>query len=134
MTERSVSPKSRAAALALAVAVPLVGLHRFYVGKIGTGILMLCTAGGVGVWWIYDVITLASGGFADRDGRRVLRWTESDPDDPTLGAPTNQKQEVILAELDTLRSELAELHERMDFMERMLTQMKHRPPLSTRRE
>lgn len=124
MTQPTPSPKSRAAALALAVAVPLVGLHRFYVGKAGTGILMLCTVGGFGIWWIYDVIMIAAGSFRDADGRRVTNWAEMDPQDTAAADP--RRQELILQELDLLRSEMAEIHERVDFMERMLARVKNR--------
>jgi hypothetical protein len=53
------------------------GGHRFYVGKAGSGILMAVTAGGMGVWWLYDLITVASGDFRDVDGRRVALWDRS---------------------------------------------------------
>ena len=52
----------------------MFGAHRFYVGKNGTGILMVCTLGGLGIWYLYDVIMVASGQFTDAEGRRVLRW------------------------------------------------------------
>lgn len=124
MNQSTPSPKSRAAALALAVAVPLVGLHRFYVGKVGTGVLMLLTAGGFGVWWIYDVIMIAAGNFRDAESRRVTRWAETDPEDTPAGDP--RRQELILQELDLLRGEMADLNERVDFMERMLTRAQGR--------
>lgn len=126
MNETRPSPKSRAVALALAIAVPLVGLHRFYVGKVGTGILMLLTAGGLGMWWIYDVIMLAAGSFRDTDGRRVSQWAETEPDDPAMTGADPRKQELMLQELDLLRGEMAELNERVDFMERMLARANDR--------
>lgn len=125
MNTTTPSPKSRAAALALAVAIPLVGLHRFYVGKAGTGLLMLCTAGGLGLWWMYDVIMIASGSFRDGDGRRVTNWVETEPQESVPGNDP-RRQELILQELDVLRGEMAELNERVDFMERMLTRVKNR--------
>jgi hypothetical protein len=52
-----------------------LGVHRFFVGKIGTGVLMLCTVGGLGIWMVIDLILIVFGEFRDRDGRRILRWT-----------------------------------------------------------
>jgi len=98
----------------LAVVLGMFGAHRFYVGKAGTGILQILTLGGLGIWYLVDVVTIASGGFRDADGRRVVRW---DPDDANeLG---DVPQEVI-EELVNLRQEVNELTERLDFAERLL--------------
>ena len=53
----------------------LGGLHRFYIGKIGTGILMLLTLGGLGIWAIIDLIVLITGNFRDRDNNRITNWS-----------------------------------------------------------
>ena len=50
-------------------------VHRFYVGKIGTGLLFFFTIGGVGIWWIYDVIISITGNFTDKQGRKIALWT-----------------------------------------------------------
>ncbi len=122
-----VSDRSRAVALALASVFGVFGVHRFYTGKVPTGILMLCTLGGMGIWWLTDVILLATGSFRDGEGRRVYRWGEPGALD---GPPLNQQQiEVLLAEVDALRSDVAEFGERMDFMERMLAQVRQRSSL-----
>ena len=55
------------------------GLHRFYVGKIGTGILMLITFGGLGIWSIIDLIALLTGNFRDRDNNRITSWSTPNP-------------------------------------------------------
>ena len=44
-----------------------LGVHRFYVGKVGTGILMLLTLGGLGIWTIIDFIVIACGNFKDKN-------------------------------------------------------------------
>jgi TM2 domain-containing membrane protein YozV len=44
------------------------GVHRFYLAKIGTGILQLVTFGGLGVWWLVDMITILLGKFRDKKG------------------------------------------------------------------
>jgi len=50
------------------------GIHRFYLGKIGTGILMLLTLGGLWIWTIIDFIFAVSGNMKDRDGRLIRNW------------------------------------------------------------
>ena len=51
------------------------GAHRFYAGKIGTGVLQLFTLGGFGIWWLIDLILIVTGNFKDGDGERVTEWT-----------------------------------------------------------
>ena len=46
-------------------------VHRLYVGKIGTGLLFFFTIGGLGIWWIYDLIMSITGNFTDKQGRKV---------------------------------------------------------------
>lgn len=68
------SPKRIAAALALALFLPCLGAHRFYVGKVGTGFLQLVTLGGVGIWWLIDCVMLILGEFTDSDGNKIDIW------------------------------------------------------------
>lgn len=49
----------------------VLGLHRFRYGKIGTGILMLVTLGGLGIWWLVDLIRIAIGHFTDSKGNHL---------------------------------------------------------------
>ena len=51
------------------------GAHRFYVGKIGTGILQILTLGGLGIWALIDWIMIIVGAFTDKEGNKLTQWT-----------------------------------------------------------
>jgi len=70
----NVSPKSRLATSLLAWYLGWLGVHRFYLGKIGTGILMILTFGGLGIWAIIDFVIAVTGNMRDKDGRPVTKW------------------------------------------------------------
>ena len=72
----NISEKSRLVALLFCIFLGVFGVHRFYLGKIGTGILMLLTLGGLGIWYMVDVILIGVGSFRDSEGKRVFRWLE----------------------------------------------------------
>ena len=44
------------------------GVHRFYTGHIGIGVIQLLTFGGCGIWTLIDFIIIASGNFKDANG------------------------------------------------------------------
>lgn len=48
-----------------------LGVHRFYAGKIGTGVLMLLTLGGLGIWSLIDLIIIITGNFKDKEGLKI---------------------------------------------------------------
>ena len=48
-----------------------LGVHRFFVDKMGTGALMLVTFGGLGIWWIIDIILIVTSSFEDSEGRVI---------------------------------------------------------------
>lgn len=68
-----VSRKSKTTALLLCIFAGYVGAHKFYVGKIGTGIIYLFTAGLFGFGWIIDIILIAAGSFRDEFGLPLLQ-------------------------------------------------------------
>jgi len=50
-----------------------LGAHRFYVGKVGTALLMILTFGGLGLWVLIDFIMILTGSFKDKEGRDLNR-------------------------------------------------------------
>ena len=70
------SNKSRLVALLLCFFLGALGVHRFYVNKVGTGLLQLFTLGGLGIWTLIDLIMIAVGAFTDKEGRRLFMWFE----------------------------------------------------------
>ena len=70
-----ISTKSRLAAALLAWFLGVIGIHRFYVGKVGTGILMILTLGGLGIWVLIDFIVILVGSFKDKEGRLLVNWS-----------------------------------------------------------
>lgn len=70
----NVSPRSRTVAAVLAFFLGPFGIHRFYVGKVGTGILMIVTLGAFGIWTLIDFIMILVGSFKDKEERVLLTW------------------------------------------------------------
>lgn len=62
------SDKSKTTALLLCIFLGMFGVHQFYVGKIGKGILYLFTGGIFCIGWIVDIIKIANGSFTDNVG------------------------------------------------------------------
>lgn len=51
----------------------IAGMHRFYVGKIKSGILYLLTLGFFGIGSIVDIIKMQRGTFTDKDGKPLQK-------------------------------------------------------------
>lgn len=68
-----VSPKDALLALLLSIFIGWLGVDRFYVGHAGLGVLKLLTCGGLGVWWLIDVILFATDRVQDKSGLPLRR-------------------------------------------------------------
>ena len=92
MSQQPVSDKSRTIALILVLLIGYLGIHRFYVDKIWSGILYLCTYGLFGIGVLVDLILILSGTFTDSKGMYVLNWdTEAKP----ASTPASSSQSTI---------------------------------------
>ncbi len=69
-----VSDKKRLVAFLLCFFLGGLGVHRFYVGKVGSGIAQIVTFGGFGIWWLIDFIMILCGNFKDKDGSPLTEW------------------------------------------------------------
>jgi TolA-binding protein len=68
---RAHSQKSKATALALSLVLDYAGIDRFYLGNWKRGFLKLATAGGFGIWWVWDILLIATGRMRDARGMRL---------------------------------------------------------------
>lgn len=73
-SQKEVSEKSRSIAFILCTFLGVFGIHRMYVGKIGTGLLQLVTAGFFGLWTLLDWVLILAGTFKDRNGKEIKKW------------------------------------------------------------
>ncbi len=65
MSDSQLSEKGFVPMILLCFFLGAFGAHRFYAGKIGTGILQLLTLGGLGIWVLIDFIIIVTGSFKD---------------------------------------------------------------------
>ena len=68
------SDKKRLVAFLLCFFLGWLGVHRFYVGKVGTAILQIFTLGGLGIWCLVDAIMILTGSFKDKRGSKLEIW------------------------------------------------------------
>jgi len=127
--EPEISKRSRGVALLLSLFGGVFGLHRFYVDKPRTGIAMLLTFGGCGVWYLYDLVLIAAGEFRDSEDLPLRHWSVSDPafTQHRLLGRAEQRVTELEDQFDALRQQFNDLAERVDFAERMLAQHRETP-------
>lgn len=68
----NISEKSKTTDLLLCIFLGTLGVHRFYEGKIGTGILWLCTLGLFGIGWIVDIVLIVTNKAKDKNGLPIV--------------------------------------------------------------
>jgi len=66
------SGKNKQTVLLLCLFLGFFGVHRFYVGKIGTGIIWLLTFGFMGFGVLSDLIEILRGNFSDKEGNKLV--------------------------------------------------------------
>jgi len=69
-----ISRKGRTTTAVLCFFFGILGIHRFYTGKPGTGLAQMLSLGGLGIWWLADFITILLGLFRDGKGLVIFRW------------------------------------------------------------
>lgn len=67
------SEKEWIVALLLSFLLGYLGVDRFYLGQVWLGVLKLVSIGGFGIWWIIDLVMIATGSMRDRDGLPLRR-------------------------------------------------------------
>ena len=107
-----VSERSRLAAALLAFFLGWLGAHRFYVGKIGTAILMVVTVGGFGIWATIDLILILVGAFTDVEGRPLRRWM--DESQPRAAQDLEGRMDRIDRQLTDLQGVLIDMTDKLD--------------------
>ncbi|MDB4055638.1 TM2 domain-containing protein [Akkermansiaceae bacterium] len=68
------SDKKRLITVLLCYFLGIFGVHRFYVGKTGSGIAQVLTLGGLGIWTFIDLIIILCGSFTDAEGKVISEW------------------------------------------------------------
>jgi len=68
------SRRKKLIALLLCLCFGVFGFHRFYAGKTKSAKVQLFTVGGLGIWFLIDLVLILFGEFADGEGRKIREW------------------------------------------------------------
>lgn len=77
---KNISEKSRLTTFLLAFFLGMAGVHRFYVGKIASGVIQLVLTLSVfgmiisGIWVFVDWIYILTGEFTDGENKKIKKW------------------------------------------------------------
>ena len=88
---------------------------------------MALTFGGLGMWWLYDMVVVVAGEFRDSEGLLVRNWNVAE----TAGMPAVNAETVnlLLQHMEQIQQQVGDLAERVDFAERLLAQQRERDRL-----
>ena len=71
MVEGNKKEKSWIVTILLCLFFGMFGIHRFYIGKNKSAIIQLLTLGGIGIWYLIDLIIIANQKFQDLNGNEI---------------------------------------------------------------
>ena len=82
----------------------------------------------MGIWWLYDMVTLVAGEFRDAEDLPLRNWHVGETV-VGAGAASSRQVQQLTQQMEQVQRQLGELAERVDFAERLLTQQRERDRL-----
>ncbi|MBE6052935.1 MAG: TM2 domain-containing protein [Clostridium sartagoforme] len=68
------SDKSRKITLIICAIAGMIGVHDFYLGRVGSGFIKLLTCNYFSIGWIVDLIKISTGAYKDNVGAPLRKW------------------------------------------------------------